>query len=242
MCIIQDSDEDWLLEASLMHDVYKQGFLNIAANSAADARDGLFQPRPLKAVQPLQLYMPGVEQEIFLTVDERNMFEWMNTTPLSKRAWVFQERHLARRVLQFTDYEVFWECYAKAPYFACETFARGAPLNTIFDDKLKLQSTSLLKQPPPSVQEMRDLWENLCQMYSEKHLSHRGDKLVALLGLAKEFKGFFPDDEYFAGMWLSTMPESFLWEVEERHNSPTQRQVHVAPSWSWASIQGPIRR
>ncbi|KAL8919429.1 MAG: hypothetical protein Q9208_006807 [Pyrenodesmia sp. 3 TL-2023] len=243
LCIIQDCDEDWQREAPFMHDVYKEGFLNIAATSAVDARGGLFQPRPPIAVQPLQLNMPGTGDEWYVTVDERNMFEWIDTAPLSRRAWVFQERHLARRVLHFTKDEVFWECCAKAPYFASETFPNGAPLNKTFNDKPKMQSESLLGKPLPSIQGVYDLWEDLCQTYSEKHLSHGGDKLVALLGLAKEFKQLIPSDKYLAGMWLSTMPGSLLWEVEERYGSqPTDRQVDVAPSWSWASIHGPIRK
>lgn len=154
-----------------MCNVYKQGFLNITASWAHDARGGLFHPRSLNAFQPLRLYMPGIGT-LYLTVDERNIFDWMNTEPLSQRAWVFQERHLARRILHFTETEVFWECCAKAPCFASETFPKGAPLNSIFDNKPKMQSESLLKQPPPSMRGVYDLWEDLCQIYSEKYLSH----------------------------------------------------------------------
>ncbi|KAL8717983.1 MAG: hypothetical protein Q9181_008252, partial [Wetmoreana brouardii] len=216
LCIIQDSHQDWQRESSLMQNVYKQGFLNIAASTAIDARGGLFKPRSSLAFRPVQLYMPGVDEMFYLTVDERNMFGWMETDPLSQRAWVFQERHLARRILYFTKTEIFWECCAKAPYFASETFTRGAPLTT-FNGLSKLQSESVLKQSNPTVEEVYDLWEDICQMYSEKHLSHQRDKLVALLGLAKEFQGFLPEDVYIAGMWRSTMPGSLLWEIPERY-------------------------
>ena len=174
-------------------------------------------------------------------VYKRNMFGWMESEPLSQRAWVFQERHLARRILHFTETEIFWECCAKTRYFASETFARGAPLNSVFNSKPKLQSESVLKQSASSTEEIYDLWEDICQMYSEKHLSHQGDKLVALQGLAKEFKDLLPSDEYFAGMWLSRLFESLLWEVE-KPPGPIRRQVDVAPSWSWASVSGPIEK
>ncbi|KAL8909683.1 MAG: hypothetical protein Q9171_004928 [Xanthocarpia ochracea] len=241
LCIIQDSNEDWQREASVMHDVYKRGFLNIAASTAVDARGGLFKPRAPTAFQPVQLCMPGIDETLYLTVDERNMFGWMESEPLSQRAWVFQERHLARRILHFTNTEIFWECCAKMPYFASETFARGAPLKSVFNSKPKLQSESVLKQTTSSTEEVYDLWEDICQMYSEKHLSHQGDKLVALQGLAKEFKDLLPSDEYLAGMWLSRLPESLLWEVEKPPR-PIPRQVDVAPSWSWASVCGPIEK
>ncbi|KAL8686783.1 MAG: hypothetical protein Q9218_006870, partial [Villophora microphyllina] len=197
-CIVQDDHQDWQRESSLMQDVYEQGFLNIAASTAMDARGGLFKPRSSLALQPVKLYMPGVDEMFYLTVDERNMFGWMETDPLSQRAWVFQERHLARRILHFTRTEIFWECCAKAPHFASETFTRGAPLDTIFNGLPKLQSESVLKQSNPSIEEIYDLWGDICQMYSEKHLTHQRDKLIALSGLAKEFQEFLPEDEYIA--------------------------------------------
>ncbi|KAI4117073.1 MAG: hypothetical protein LQ345_002611 [Seirophora villosa] len=242
LCIVQDSNEDWQREAPLMHNVYKEGFLNIAASSVDDARGGLFQKRSTFAIKPLKLSLPGIDKEWYMTLDERNMFDWVNEEPLSERAWVFQERHLARRILHFTDDQVFWECCAKAPYFANEIFPEGAPLANIFDNKPKMQTESLLKPPLPSRAGVDGLWEQLCQMYSEKQLSHEGDKLVALLGLAIEFKTLLPQDEYHAGMWDSTMPRSLLWEVAQYDSQPSRRQIDVAPSWSWASIQGPIQK
>ncbi|KAL8672793.1 MAG: hypothetical protein Q9168_002757 [Polycauliona sp. 1 TL-2023] len=208
LCIIQDSTEDWQREALLMHDVYKQGFLNIAATTALDARGGLFKPRSPKAFQPLELYMPGIDQALFLTVDERDMFEWMESEPLSGRAWVFQERHPARRILHFTNTEIFWECCAKAPYFASETFARGAPLRSIFNSKPKLQIESVLQQSSSPAEEVYDLWEDVCQMYSEKHLSYQGDKIIALQGLANEFIELLPSDKYLAGPHQFTVGDS----------------------------------
>lgn len=225
-----------------MHNVYKEGFLNIAASWAYDARRGLFKERRTLSLVSLKLNLPGIEEEWYVTLDERNMFDWINYKPLSTRAWVFQERHLARRILHFTRDQVFWECCTKAPYFANEIFPHGAPLNTTFDKKPKMQANSLLEeQPVPSSQAIYDLWEDLCWQYSEKHLSHGADKLVALLGLAMEFKHLIPKDEYVAGIWLSTMPQSLLWEVRQGY-CPEPSQVHQAPSWSWASTPGPIRK
>ncbi|KAL8660775.1 MAG: hypothetical protein Q9202_006242 [Teloschistes flavicans] len=241
-CIIQDSHQDWQHESSLMRKVYKCGLLNIAASTAIDARGGLFKPRLTHALRPLQLYMPGLDEMFYMTIDERNMFGWMETDPLSQRAWVFQERHLARRILYFTETEIFWECCAKAPYFASETFTRGAPVKA-FNGLSKLQSESVLSQINPSVKEVHGLWEDICQMYSEKHLTQHRDKLIALLGLAKEIQGVLPNDEYIAGMWLSAMPGSLLWDIPAEYGpKPIARLNDVAPSWSWASIDGPLEK
>ena len=137
-----------------MDRVYKQGYLNISADWNADARDGLFNPRSPMRVQPLTIELPEIGQTIQLTVDERDMFDWVNTAPLSQRAWVFQERHLAQRILHFTEREMFWECCSKAPYFASETFPNGAlrfynKRNMMLKDSMvtTLRSTTKISSP-----------------------------------------------------------------------------------------------
>lgn len=239
LCIIQDSDLDWQREALQMHQVYKQALVNISADAASDARGGLLQMRNETVVQPLKLHLTNLGETLHATIEEGKMFEWMNQEPLSRRAWVFQERHLARRVLHFTKCELFWECCAKGPYFASETFPNGAPLRTIFDGKPKIQSEGILHRLGNSNEKLLDLWDDLCQMYSKHQLSKRTDKLVALVGLAKEFEELLPNERYIAGMWRCTLPQSLLWQVNAKGGGrriPAEGQI--APSWSWASIDG----
>ncbi len=218
-----------------MDRVYKQGYLNISADWNADARDGLFNPRSPMRVQPLIIELPEIGQTIQLTVDERDMFDWVNTAPLSQRAWVFQERHLARRILHFTEREMFWECCSKAPYFASETFPNGAPR---FYNKRNILLKDSIITPLRSTIEIHILWDDLCEMYSEKKLSKPTDKLIAISGLAKEFQKLLPDDIYFSGMWWSTFPLCLRWKSRGR---PIQEDLLEAPSWSWASIDGQVK-
>ena len=218
-----------------MDRVYKQGYLNISADWNADARDGLFNPRSPMRVQPLTIELPEIGQSIQLTVDERDMFDWVNSAPLSQRAWVFQERHLARRILHFTEREIFWECCSKAPYFASETFPNGAP--RFYNERNVLLNHSMIT-PMRSTMDIHRLWGDLCEMYSEKKLSKSTDKLVAISGLAKEFQKLLPDDIYFSGMWWSTFPLCLRWKSRGR---PIQEDLLEVPSWSWASIDGEVK-
>ena len=218
-----------------MDRVYKQGYLNISADWNADSRDGLFNQRSPMRVQPLTVKLPEIGQTVQLIVDERDMFDWVNTAPLSQRAWVFQERHLARRNLHFTEREMFWECCSKAPYFASETFPNGAP-------RFYNQRNILLKDSPTttprSTNELYNLWRELCEMYSEKKLSNPTDKSVAISGLAREFQRLLPDDIYFSGMWWSTFPLCLGWQSRSH---PIQENLLEAPSWSWTSMDGEVK-
>ena len=218
-----------------MDRVYKQGYLNISADWNADSRDGLFNPRSPMRVRPLTIHLPEIGQTVQLTVDERDIFDWVNTAPLSQRAWVFQERHLARRNLHFTEREMFWECCSQPPFFASETFPYGAPR---FNNKRNVLLKDYMVTPLQSRAEMHELWRDLCEMYSEKKLSKPTDKLVAISGLAKEFQKLLPDDIYFSGMWWSTFPLCLGWKSRGK---PMREDIQGAPSWSWASIDGQVK-
>lgn len=52
LCIMQDSEEDWLHETSLMAPAYLNAECNIAAHWATDGRTGLFHTRDIERIQP----------------------------------------------------------------------------------------------------------------------------------------------------------------------------------------------
>ena len=98
-------------------------------------------------------------------------------------------------------------------------------------------------------------WLGLVQNYSQRKLTHQQDKLTALAGLARivaERTG----DRYYAGLWAAHFLEDVCWRVypqeENRFDSqkPTKGKIlgtvmkpteYRAPSWSWASLDAPIR-
>lgn len=238
----------------MMYSVYKSALLNISADDSNDARWGCFRNRDPLAVLPMRLRLaaaPGNQDETttpgqghWLTPDSTGMFEAITKAPLAKRAWVFQERQLSRRVLHFTSREVVWECCADGSYFACETFPRGAPLPVLFGGRPKYQGRGLLSGGSGTSGEEQEqaiygTWDMLCRSYSEKKLSHAGDKAVALSGLAREFQALLPRDVYVAGMWESLLPQSLLWKSADS-SGRIDSESYIAPSWSWLSIDGPI--
>ena len=58
LCIIQDSNEDWLHQSSLMAEIYAMALLNIAATSSANAEEGLFHVRDPVAINSHYLEPP----------------------------------------------------------------------------------------------------------------------------------------------------------------------------------------
>ncbi|KAF1362028.1 HET-domain-containing protein, partial [Lizonia empirigonia] len=88
LCIIQDSDEDWLRESSKMSHVYQNAVLTIAAADCEDHEQGIFRPRAVRCARQ------GIRPK----------------GTLDTRGWILQEQLLSARVLYFDKAELFWEC------------------------------------------------------------------------------------------------------------------------------------
>lgn len=61
-CIIQDSLEDWKVEALQMRNVYGNSFLNIAATDSEDSHGGLFRERDTKVLQPFKFSLTDLHR------------------------------------------------------------------------------------------------------------------------------------------------------------------------------------
>lgn len=93
------------------------------------------------------------------------------------------------------------------------------------------------------------------QSYSARNLGYFNDLLPAISGLAKRLQDQ-TGSRYFAGIWEQELVPSLLWEVSRGFNRVAEPFPKVpnpidpitqfpkkcmAPSWSWASIEGWVR-
>lgn len=86
------------------------------------------------------------------------------------------------------------------------------------------------------------VWNSLVQAYTRCRLKNRQDKLIAISAIAKQFQPLFKD-EYIAGLWKRHLAQHLLWHVAEPRTvilPTTNSENYVAPSWSWASLNGPV--
>ena len=83
--------------------------------------------------------------------------------------------------------------------------------------------------------------KNIVQDYSHRLLPRPTDKLAALTGLAGCILTLSHGSvgQYHAGLWDSAFRSQLAWEVAI--GSKSRRLQNNLPTWSWASIQGPIR-
>jgi hypothetical protein len=83
------------------------------------------------------------------------------------------------------------------------------------------------------------LYRDLVKNYAQCALTKVSDRLPAFAGIAKLFCEA-TNDTYLAGLWRSRLLESLNWRVYEPRTKD-DLLPYRAPSWSWASIDGPFR-
>jgi Heterokaryon incompatibility protein (HET) len=119
LCIVQDSTADWTVEAARMSKVYANSYLNLAATASRNSQEGLFRTREPSYVKQCR-YVPhedryfskfisSIRQKSTVGWDCVNPSDWVTAiveAPLNSRAWVYQERALAPRILHFSYSEL----------------------------------------------------------------------------------------------------------------------------------------
>ena len=257
LCIIQQCPEDWIREAKEMQRVYYNSFLNIAATAAEDGRRGCFFDRLSRFMEPLAISLTieqGSEPEtLFPFIEDPPLECGLARQPLIRRCWVMQERILAPRVLHFTDEQLIWECNERQSFeagFCCtghilvklhfkldapRRSLRGIQGSSSFADYFD-SSDEDEEMPLPYDPRGFQAWSEIVHDYSAASLTNFSDKLVALNGVAERMK-IQLNDEYFWGLWRNQLTESLLWKVTRPENA-IPPQEHIAPTWSWASING----
>ncbi|KAI0966190.1 heterokaryon incompatibility protein-domain-containing protein [Xylaria arbuscula] len=257
ICIIQDSKMDWENEASQMCNVYRNSALTICSLSSNSCSQGFLRDRtrginiPFHSrVNPniagyftLRYSIPTLTSMFSLGCTET---EDQAEALWATRAWMFQEFHLSRVMLQFGKRKIH---IVTGKDIISEGGTEG-------DTPLGLPAVSFLEMcRADAVEGSRKLeyeivynhWMGLASTYCMRDITYPSDKLPALSGLAAYFKGLLaPDDRYLAGIWLKDLHRQLFWMVP-KNDRPTFNQLlsgyrvskpqsqFIAPSWSWAT-------
>ncbi|TVY84493.1 hypothetical protein LSUE1_G002447 [Lachnellula suecica] len=262
LCIIQGDKVDWEIESSKMADVYSNCALMIAATGSWNCMGGLFFDRwttnegatlttPMKQIR---VQAPeGQESSVIFArpvpVAAHSFLDLLpevsyHQVPLSSRAWAFQERVLAPRIVHFHDEELVWECKST---IRCECGNLEEPLASESDlGSLKGFLNGMIGSGKQefSKLEMDRFWTYTLEHFSKLRLTNENDRLPALAGIASRLSPAFQSD-YLAGHWRSNLLPSLCWyqipclqEDGRKPNTHTSRSLNgTIPSWSWASIQ-----
>jgi hypothetical protein len=236
ICIIQDNDDDWEPESSRMDSIYQNAHVTIAATAAANSEAGFLDPH-LPATRVRFAHVSQVSESSsgesivgsnvayvrLKTCEEMSLKD----APLNQRAWVLQEDILSRRTLHFAKDQLFWLCRQQA---TCE---EGSSLRV--ESKVLARAVS---RGSLDINTRRDVWWRIIEDYSSRKLTKDSDKFAALAGITSVIEERFRD-KTFAALSLNDFHHDLFWDVEQETDRPPLDKI---PSWSWASLHGPVRK
>jgi len=240
LCIIQDSKEDWEREAQIMGDIYRNSILTIAATASKNGDEGCFRIRNTLRERPCLLWDDD-ECSMLVDLKENDIVKCyrqeVNNGPLNKRAWVLQERVLSPRVIHYAAKTVYWDCQEAHLSDSGRELADNREVSTLGG---KDEDLRLFGDIDWSVEEyFSDRWRFNVEQYCSMELTIESDRYVAFTGIIKyveEAIGL----HCISGLWKEYLLAHMLWRVED--SSTAYRMSNgQKPSWSWASVAGPIR-
>lgn len=265
LCIIQSgpgSAEDWRTESSRMHQIYADSILTVALTCVASPSESILKQANTRktAMPPFEIKADSGHRdpvaEALAIVSQDYLFHTLYELPLSHRAWALQERVMATRVASFGLGELFWDC---AQLSNSSESIPGALQATRIEEELSLDRMAEKTIPDGSDNNATlDAWWSLLEEYTIRKLTYpKTDKLTALSAIAHEV-GKAMDDVYIAGHFWKTLPLSLNWVLRAQIASRIPRDRGRAkrlfwsekpdaqdngprtPSWSWASMDGPV--
>ena len=246
LCIIQDSEDDWLHESSRMASVYANSILTLAASAAEDSHAGLFHHRDLRRCLASIDFHCACGTGSFGVIEQDGPSYGSAGLPLHQRAWVQQELALSRRIAYFTDVQIIWICLEQiwgeldlrigCPAVNAAQLKPGIPQYDM--------SHMLTERPKVSLPQE---WTRTIEDYSALRLTYARDRLIAVAGMAKLYHTHSQGTlgRYCAGLWEQSLAHDLTWYRVRPYKPaglPTKAwDKYRAPTWSWAYGEGLVR-
>lgn len=267
LCIVQDDNRDWEIEAAKMGSIFDGAHLVIAATASEDGDGGcLFARLPhviidgedadgkafsihaRHAIRHDPFYWDVPDAAISRVMQASYKPNLGSHYPLLSRAWCFQERLLGKRILHFTKDEMIFECLTSTQ---CECGAlagfRGDPL---------LEIRQLLARQAPQLQSNVGWVKDTVQYARHGEGPQDTDLSETWRDLISQYSqkhitrpsDILPALGGLAGAWLYTDPGRYLaglWSSDiyrgllwQSVSRDSLKQLdYLVPSWSWASVQ-----
>ncbi|RSL75878.1 hypothetical protein CEP51_010471 [Fusarium floridanum] len=237
LCIVQDDERDKAFEIDRMGHVYENAEVTIAASRAERVQEGFLQDLTpygrKKQDWVFKIHYRDLTGQISPIIIAPKYFR-PRVDYLSKRAWAFQERLLSRRILEYSGACVHWTCQS---HNDCDRRGGKCSVDEL-KKRTKISRGLLYHNEAVTV----GTWHTLVDEFSNRSLTFPEDRLPAIGGIAERL-GLQSKNQYLAGIWQSHLPGGLLWIVDTYAKGSPQPQAstYVAPSWSWASTNRPIK-
>ena len=198
LCILQDSDEDWTEHSGQMASIYSNAYITIAATRAPDGSHGLFSTGE-SAMTWHGIPLLFRERPTHPSFNETSLRDF----PLLQRAWVAQEILLSKRVIQFCEGFLVFECMEDC-HCTCDNekeYDHGHLKDPVWSSGW-YGAIADAQSHPERGPEHFDRWLWAVMFYTKLSLTFKKDRLPAISGLARRFAEKYRCS-YFGGKWYT---------------------------------------
>ncbi|CAH0055824.1 unnamed protein product [Clonostachys solani] len=158
---------------------------------------------------------------------------------LQSRGWVFQEGLCSPRGLYISRrHGLWWDCRTMVDAIDASEPIMTGDTDHAFNPRTLRRSFPQAEPPANSLhQNLSFNWYDWIMSYTLRNLTRQPDRLPAVAGLAS-YAFSLSGMTYAAGLWKEDILRGLTWR---RGNSGyAERAPGNAPTWSWASVTGPI--
>ncbi|KAJ2903860.1 hypothetical protein MKZ38_009243 [Zalerion maritima] len=268
LCIKQKDTADEDIEIGRMSNTYKNASLVVVAAAGEDPKASMLRPLSFppgrkicdvpvstqgqRAIMSICAIAPdddqGKEGKMMPLAHQRHEPRGKWHHPLQDRAWTLQECVLARRLLIFSYYGVFWNCQGNStilhPVGPRADRPRFPKKVLPWDRRSALES--LVGKPETTAIEVEawlPLWFRLVENYTNRKMGDPRDSLKALQAVISEIE-MLTDDEFVFGMSSKYIIWSLLWYERSTEFSRWSLDLSCrcppTPSWSWVGRSCPV--
>jgi hypothetical protein len=251
LCIIQDSADDWLSEASKMSSVFSGAVVTLAVADSEDQSQGIFRERPARCMRPFHVpWLKAIPHRDRTHIDGEGKYYVFPKTnlvgggtrtkgTLDTRGWVLQEQLLSKRILYYDKGEIYWDCITVSASESSPILA--SLLDVTNPDEiwaLKLIRRTIARSVNSDALRKRisDAWLEIIKNYSARVLTKQSDRLIALKGIIEPLEAIL-GEALVAGMWRENLWLQLTWWMNASTAGHGTTNGFPAPSWSWLSTQ-----
>lgn len=208
-----------------MHQIYGGASITIIAAAGKGPDDGLPGVRTKRRFPIVRL----PNRTLFATLPDPKLL--VDTSAWSTRGWTFQEGILSRRLLVFTDQQVYFQCG--------QTGVAEAWDGETWREEHKFEKFGINKNMPlyPYFSQGDSVWPRIDE-YVRLTMRYPQDILNGILGILTQYEGIsamrhvagLPIDPRDSDpiLWPQELAEALSWECDE----PGERRAGF-PTWSW---------
>lgn len=221
-------------DAKEVADAFANAKITISATACKDTSGNLFSENPATFRIALQDRQEDTSRRDILLgrlplakETSRRMYVEMADEPISQSVWAFQERVFSRQVAHFATDQLYFECISS--FVSEDGLEERMRYHTVVDE---LPEGTESYRPKAYVDTPLSRWASIMFDYGKREAAGAEDKVLAISNVARAFQDLV-GDEYVAGHWKKTLPETLCWAGQR-----PRKIAGFVPSWSWLSIQG----